>query len=65
MIVGDYIEACEEKGIFEIRIIHGKGKGVLRKTVHALLDKHPRVLDYHLDSGPGSWGATIVNLRGR
>ena len=62
-VVDDYLRACQEQGIFEVRIIHGKGKGVLRRTVHALLEKHALVLDFSLDSGPSSWGATVVRLR--
>lgn len=61
-----YLEACEEKGILQIRIVHGKGKGVLRRTVHSLLDKHPSVQHYELGGmGGGSWGATVVDLKPR
>ena len=63
-VVDEYLRACLEKGIYEVRIIHGKGKGVLRGTVHALLEKHPLVQDFKLDSGPSSWGATLVLLKG-
>lgn len=62
-VVDEYIHACLEKSIYEVRIIHGKGKGVLRRTVHALLQKHPLVASFTLDSGPSSWGATIVRLK--
>ena len=62
-VVNEYLNVCREKGISEVRIIHGKGKGVLRETVHALLEKHPLVLDFRLDSGPSSWGATIARLK--
>ncbi len=62
-VVDEYLKACAEKDINEVRIIHGKGKGVLRRTVHALLKKHPLVLDFKLDSGPSSWGASIVHLK--
>ena len=62
-VVDEYLKACREKGIDEVRIIHGKGKGILRETVHALLEKHPLVLDFRLDSGPSSWGATIARLK--
>lgn len=62
-VVDEYIRACHEQGIYDVRIIHGKGKGVLRETVHALLERHPLVLDFHLDSGPSSWGATLARLR--
>jgi DNA-nicking Smr family endonuclease len=62
-VVDEYLKACRDKGIYEVRIIHGKGKGILRETVHALLEKHPFVLDFRLDSGPSSWGATIARLK--
>jgi len=62
-VVDEYIRACLGKGIYEVRIIHGKGKGVLRRTVHALLEKHPLVADFHLDSGPSGWGASIARLK--
>lgn len=62
-VVDEYIHACAEKKIFEVRIIHGKGKGVLRRTVHSLLEKHPLVVDFSLDPGPSGWGATIVYLK--
>ena len=61
-VVDEYIGGCLEKGIYEVRIIHGKGKGVLRRTVHTLLDRHPLVESYRLDSGPSGWGATIARL---
>ncbi len=64
-VVKEYIRSCLEKKIYEIRIIHGKGKGVLRETVHALLERHPDVMEYKLDSGPSSWGATLVVLRNK
>ncbi len=61
-----YIDECRARGIFELRIVHGKGVGNLRRTVHALLDRHPQVLDYRLGGhGAGSWGATLVNLAPR
>jgi DNA-nicking Smr family endonuclease len=62
-VVDEYLRACLEKGIYEVRIVHGKGKGVLRRTVHALLQKHPLVANFTLDSGPSTWGSTIVWLK--
>ncbi len=62
-VVEEYIYACAEKEIFEVRIIHGKGKGVLRRIVHSLLEKHPLVSDFSLDSGSSGWGATIAYLK--
>ncbi len=61
-VVQEYLRVCEEKGIFEVRIIHGKGKGVLRRQVHAILEKHPRVAAFGLDPGASGWGATVVRL---
>lgn len=63
-LVPDYIQACHEKGIFQLRIIHGKGIGNLRRTVHSILEKHPLVQSFTLDHPQyGGWGATIVHLR--
>ena len=64
-VVLDYIELCRERGIYELRIIHGKGIGQLRATVHALLAKHPAVHSFALASEAyGGSGATIVRLQG-
>ncbi|MBW1887430.1 MAG: Smr/MutS family protein [Deltaproteobacteria bacterium] len=62
-VVDEYHKVCIEKGVHDVKIIHGKGKGVLRRTVHALLEKHPLVLDFKLDSGPSHWGASTVRLK--
>jgi len=63
-VIDAYIEACLEKGIREVRVIHGKGMGTLRETVHAHLRKHPHVVGFRLgDETSGSWGATLVRLR--
>ena len=62
-LVPDYLEECRARGILQVRIVHGKGIGALRETVHAALKKIPYVTDFKL-GGPsgGSWGATIVTL---
>ena len=63
-LVLDYLAVCREKGIFQVRIIHGKGTGQLRRTVHAILQKHPEVVSFTLDHSQfGGWGATLVQLR--
>ncbi len=64
-VVEEYLTVCIEKGIYEVRIIHGKGKGVLRRKVHAMLERHPNVSEFKLDSGPSGWGATIISLTRR
>ena len=63
-VVEEYLEQCREAGFREIRLIHGKGKGVQRNIIRALLEKHPLVKSF--DDAPieaGSWGATIVILK--
>ena len=66
VLVPEYIEACLDRGITEIRIIHGKGIGNLRRTVHALLERNGQVVSFKLDSQSGSsWGATLVKLQRR
>ncbi|MCG8372894.1 MAG: Smr/MutS family protein [Balneolales bacterium] len=62
-LIPDYIEACLDKKIYSIRIIHGKGKGVLRRTVHSILDKLEEVESYRLADDRSSWGATLVELK--
>ena len=63
-LVLDYLAACQERGILEVRIIHGKGIGALKRTVHALLSRHPEVITFHLDHEQFSGaGATLVRLR--
>jgi dsDNA-specific endonuclease/ATPase MutS2 len=63
-LVGDYLDECVERGLPEVRIIHGKGTGTLRRIVHAVLKDHPAVLSFHLgDSFQGGWGATVARLK--
>ena len=64
-LVDEYLRAAHEAGLRRVRIIHGKGTGTLRRTVHAVLGRHPAVAHFALaDERSGSWGATIVDLRG-
>lgn len=63
-VVEAYLEACRGRGILHVRVVHGKGRGHLRRTVHAVLARHPAVRSFRLGSvGEGSWGATLVELR--
>jgi DNA-nicking Smr family endonuclease len=63
-LVPEYVRACRERGILEVRIIHGKGTGALRETVHAVLKRLPEVASFRLaGEDRGSWGATLVTLR--
>lgn len=62
-VVAAYIEEAHARGLREVRVVHGKGIGVQRRIVHALLDTHPLVSGYHLaGEGRGGWGATLVDL---
>ncbi len=61
-LVPSYLDECLERGITEVCIIHGKGKGVLRRIVRAALDRHPGVVSYRYGH---SWGSTIVTLKKR
>jgi len=63
-LVPDYLAACQERDILQVRIIHGKGIGALQRTVHAILGRHPEVISFSLDHPQyGGWGATLVRLR--
>ncbi len=62
-VVPAYLEACRARGILEVRVVHGKGIGNLRRTVHAILSRLPEVASFALATEAyGSWGATIVHL---
>jgi dsDNA-specific endonuclease/ATPase MutS2 len=63
-LVPDYIELALEKGFTRVRIIHGKGIGTLRTTVHKLLERDPHVERFQLaDQTEGGWGATVAWLK--
>ncbi len=62
-LIEDYINACIEAGIFSVRIIHGKGKGLLRERLHKLLKKNSLVSSFKTaPPEAGGWGATLVEL---
>ena len=63
-LVPAYLAACRERGIHEVRIIHGKGKGHLRRSVHAVLARSDMVASYRVaGEEEGGWGATLVVLK--
>ena len=63
-LVEEYLALCQQRGLTAARIIHGKGTGALRETVHALLRRSPLVESFRLgDETTGGWGATVVRLR--
>ena len=63
-VVEAYLEAALEKGFAEVRLIHGRGKGVQRARVRRVLADNARVADFW-DAPPtrGGWGATVVRLK--
>ena len=64
-VVNDYLDACQARGLEEVRLIHGRGKGVQRAVVRRVLASMPEVVSFS-DAPPeaGGWGATVVVLRG-
>lgn len=62
-LLKDYLELCQEKGIRDVRVIHGKGTGALRELVHAQLKKNPLVESFQLSTDASGWGATVVRLK--
>jgi DNA-nicking Smr family endonuclease len=63
-VVGSYLTAAWEAGLREVRLIHGRGIGVQRESVRAVLARHPLVMSF-ADAPPerGGWGATVVFLK--
>ena len=63
-LIPDYLDECRRMKINRVRIVHGKGIGNLRRTVHAILGRLPEVESYRLAGEKGGgWGATLVTLK--
>jgi DNA-nicking Smr family endonuclease len=63
-VVGAYLDAAREAGFGEVRLIHGRGRGVQRRSIQALLSRDPRVASFaDAPPGRGGFGATLVWLR--
>lgn len=62
-VVEEYVRACREKGLLELRLVHGRGRGVQRAVVRRRLSALPGVVAFD-DAPPqaGGWGATLVRL---
>jgi DNA-nicking Smr family endonuclease len=60
-VVAEYVNAAHEAGLTEVRLIHGRGKGVQRAIVQAVLEKHPLVLSFD-DAHDAHLGATVAVL---
>ncbi len=63
-LIPAYFSACRAQGIYDVRIIHGKGTGSLRRSVHAILSRLDSVASFRLaGEEEGGWGATLVTLK--
>jgi DNA-nicking Smr family endonuclease len=61
-VVAEYVSAAAEAGLTEVRLVHGRGRGVQRGIVQQALDRHPKVVEFWDD--PGSHlGATFARLQ--
>jgi dsDNA-specific endonuclease/ATPase MutS2 len=60
-VVADYIDAAAEAGLREVRLVHGRGRGVQRGIVQAALERHPLVVEFWDDTA-SHLGATIARL---
>ena len=60
-VVDEYIRAAHERGLREVRLIHGRGKGVQRGIVQRVLDRHPLVEEFW-DATETHLGATVARL---
>ena len=61
-VVGEYLNAAHEAGLTEVRLIHGRGKGVQRGIVQQALERHPLVVEFW-DATETHLGATVARLR--
>jgi DNA-nicking Smr family endonuclease len=60
-VVDDYVTAAYEAGLREVRLVHGRGKGVQRAFVQQALDRHPLVVEFW-DVPESHLGATVAVL---
>jgi DNA-nicking Smr family endonuclease len=60
-VVDEYLKAAHDAGRREVRLIHGRGRGVQRGIVQALLDRHPLVVEFW-DAPDSHLGATVARL---
>ncbi len=63
-LLTSYFAACIDAKIYSVRIVHGKGQGVLRERVRSILKHHAMVESFrNAPSEAGGWGATLVDLK--
>ena len=62
--VDEFLDRAYISGRFRLRVIHGSGKGILRKTLHEMFASHPHVEKFYpAPRNEGGTGATIVELK--
>jgi dsDNA-specific endonuclease/ATPase MutS2 len=61
-VVEEYVTAAARAGLEEVRLVHGRGRGVQRGIVQATLDRHPLVLEFW-DDMASHLGATVARLK--
>ena len=63
-IIDKYLDTCTVNGLYNVRIVHGKGTGALRTGIHKFLKTHPHVKSFRLGTfGEGEMGVTVVELK--
>ncbi len=63
-LLSDYFAACIDAKIYSVRIVHGKGQGILRERVRRILKNHGLVESFrNAPAEAGGWGATLVDLK--
>jgi dsDNA-specific endonuclease/ATPase MutS2 len=60
-VVAEYIDAAANVGLSEVRLVHGRGRGVQRGIVQSTLERHPRVIEFWDDPG-AHLGATLARI---
>ena len=61
-VVEEYVDAAHEAGLREVRLIHGRGRGIQRGIVQAALERHPLVVEFY-DAPESHLGATVALLQ--
>ena len=63
-LIDKYLDTCVINGLYNIRIVHGKGTGALRTGIHKFLKNHPHVKSFRIGTfGEGEMGVTVVELK--